>query len=121
MKIRAIIFIFFYTFFNVGTIINAHYCGENFDHLTAFAKASDCCDSSCCHNSAFELQIQNDYDVPESISPGGAPFVFVIPKCSGFSTQQLFQTDPIVPLIETGLFTHSGKHPIYLANRAFLI
>lgn len=121
MKIRAIIFIFFYTFFNVGTIINAHYCGENFDHLTAFAKVSDCCDSSCCHNSAFELQIQNDYDAPESISPGGAPFVFVIHECSGFSAQQLFDADSATPPIETEPLIHSGKHPIYLANRAFLI
>jgi hypothetical protein len=120
VKIRAIIFIFFYTSFNVGTIINAHFCGENFDHLAVFAEVSNCCDSSCCHNSSFELQIQNDYDAPQSVSIG-IPFVFFIQECSGFGTEQLFQADPILPHIETGLLTHSGKQPIYLTNRVFLI
>lgn len=121
MKIRAIIFICLYTFFNVGVIINAHFCGENFDHLTVFTEPSSCCDSSCCHNSSFELQIQNEYDALESISLGYVPFVFFIQEFTDLSSEQLFPADPIAPPLETRLFAHSGKQPIYLINRVFII
>jgi hypothetical protein len=121
VRSRAITLIFLYLLFSLGAVVHFHYCGETFDHFTVFVQPENCCDPSCCHNSSFELKVKDDQEDSNLLFISAAPVLMAIPPSSGFCIEQFFQEEQKISLIDTGPLIHSGKYPIYLANRVFLI
>ena len=125
MRVISIISLtFFYMTFNMGVVIHFHFCGNTFHHLSIIAEPHDCCESennSCCHNSSFDLTLDDDYD---------SYTISSFPTETKFISHTSVQQDLVRYLIpyvseqpsphHVGPLIQSAKLPIYLTNRVFL-
>ncbi len=126
MRVISIISLtLFYMTFNMGVLIHFHFCGNTFHHLSIIAEPDNCCEggnNTCCHNSSFDLSLDDDYD-SDTISSFAAEIKFI--------SHILIQQDQLLYLIphfseqpylhHAGPLIQSAKQPIYLTNRVFLI
>jgi len=120
-NLRIISFIVFYASFNMGMLINYHFCYKSFDHLTLYVQPENCCDGNCCSNSTYTLKIGDDYDSLELFSLRLIQTSSVIQQDAGFGLEQFIPIDRVTLSIDTGPLIDLRKRPIYLSDRVFLI
>ena len=116
-------FALFYASFNTGMIVHFHFCFETFQHLTVIVQPENCCGGDCpgCHNYAYELKINSDYSIENTVSFSAVQVLSIAHLSFGYSIAQPLPVDQPTVFVDTGPLIHSGKYPIYLANRVFLI
>jgi hypothetical protein len=111
--------------FNMGVLIHFHFCGNTFHHLSIIAEPDDCCEgenNSCCHNSSFDLTLDDDYD-SDTISSIATEIKFIsnIPIQQDMLQYLIPCSSELPSLHHAGPLIQSAKRPIYLTNRVFLI
>src|SRR5688572_26783975 len=86
--LRIISLILFYASFNMGMLVNYHFCCEEFQYLTVYITPGDCCGNDCpgCNNTSYELIIASDYDTQAVFSFTEMQVLSIIQQCLGFST-----------------------------------
>lgn len=105
-------------------LIHFHFCGSTFHHVSIIAEPDDCCEgeNNCCHNSSFDLTLDDDYD-SSTISSFITEIKFIpyihLQQDLLFYQIQYFSEQP--SLHHAGPLIQSPKQPIYLTNRVFLI
>ena len=121
-KIMMIPFALFYVSFNIGMVVNYHFCYNAFRGLTLIVSPGTCCDSDCagCHNSSYELTISGDYDYPAVKTFIIAQPVSTVQHPDVAGTLLFHKGQGQYPR-DTGPWIQSGGRSIYLAIRTLRI
>jgi len=111
----------FYASFNIGMLINYHFCNEAFHHLTVFIEPGNCCeDCPGCNDSSYELTISDDYDDQVLFSFNEIQILPIVQQCLGFTILVPLQSIREIIAIDPGPLKFI-VNPIYLTNRVLLI
>jgi hypothetical protein len=117
----AISIMLFYASFNIGILINYHFCYEEFHHLTVFIEPGNCCeDCPGCNNSSYALTISDDYDSQVLFSFNKVQVLPIVQQCLGFTILVPLPTVREIITIDPGPLKFIGT-PTYLTNRVLLI
>ena len=122
-KLIVISLAVFYASFNVGVIINYHFCGSEFHHLTLLIQPDNCCgsDCSCCHNSSYELNVKDKYDSQSTIFLVTLQTTLALSPNPDLYISDTFGIEHEIDSVERGPLIQNDKYPVYLRNRVILI
>ncbi len=86
MRTRVtILLISLYTLFNIGLVLNTHYCGGKIASVSLFSNKTNCgscgknkMDTNCCHTTQTHLSIDdNQIKSPKNANSSNVSFLFV--------------------------------------------